>query len=274
MKRTIKHLAIAAASMAVAAQTASAAFTFTDGDVVLGFQTTGTGSNNNVFFNLGSGTNLRDGITTGVLGTISTTLTTAYGADWYTRNDIYFGAIGNLNFAPNSGFGSKAAVNGDPSATLYLSRAAGSSAYNLTASALRGAGSAFASQEANVLISLDSLALQADNSAILNLSTGSNAAINNSWTTYNPIGGVAYSNIAGGIQTTFGQGGSATSFDLQRIIPTTTGANPTQDPFIGNTIASIGIGSDGSITVVPEPSAAILSGIGALMLAFRRRRNA
>lgn len=280
MKFIPKHLALIAASAVLTAQTASAAFTFTDGDVVLGFQTTGTGNNKNVFFNLGAGTALRDGNTVGLLGNISTTLIDAYGANWYTRGDVYFGAIGNLSFN-NTGFNPDGPVNGDPAATVYLSRPTstigGSQPYNYGSPALRTGGARFASQEDNVLISGNSLALSADNSAVLNLTTASNAAKNNSWTTYNTFlngfQGTAYDAFTGGIQNILDGSPGATFIDIQRIIPTTTGANPSQPAGIGNIVSTIALGPDGSITAIPEPSTGLLAIIAGVGIILRRRRK-
>lgn len=281
MKLISKHFALAAASLAFAAHTASAAFTFTDGDVVLGFQTRGTtGSNINVFFNLGSGVDLRDGNTFGTLGNIGTTLTANYGANWYTSGDVYFGAIGNLSSQSPTGFFAQPPVNGDPARTLYVSRptttVGGSQPYSYNANDLGFATNSYTGQEA-FLISGDSLTMQADGSTILNRTTARPQEDNNSWSFWNPFTpqgnqDVAYTALNGGIQNVLNGAPGSTLIDIQRIIPTTTGANPTQPAGAGRTVSTIALSPDGSIVAIPEPSTGILALVAGLGIVLRRRR--
>ena len=128
MKFSPKRLILAAAAMACATQAASAAFTFNNGDLILGFQaTSGTGSTQNVFFNLGSPIAYRNGTNpSGNIGNINTTMESVFGGGWYNRTDLYFGVVANLNGNANTGAGNRGVINGDPSRTFYLSTAADS----------------------------------------------------------------------------------------------------------------------------------------------------
>ena len=113
-------------------QADAAPFQFNNGDLILGIRaTSGTGSTKNVFLNLGSGVSYRDNGNLGQLANIDTTLTEVYGPNWFDRDNLYFGIIGNLSPSATSGFGSAQPVNGDPSRTFYISvptSAAGASA--------------------------------------------------------------------------------------------------------------------------------------------------
>jgi hypothetical protein len=250
MKTHIRILTLSIAACFGASTPLSAApFTFTNGDLIIGFQATGgQGTNTNVFFNLGPAINHRDNGNLGVLGNIATTLSAAYGSNWYSRTDLYFGAFGNLNFAQNSGIGGQGPVNGDPSATIYVSQAAAAPGQSLlwtgyTSTALRSAGNTFSGMEQMVV----SLTANADNSANVDQTTQP-LEWNNGWTVYNPTPGGAFGIFNGGIQQNFGKGGSATHVDVQRILAYTTGAAPTGTVGTGSYETTISIGSDGSIT--------------------------
>ena len=275
MKFSPKRLIIAAAAMAFAIQSASAAFTFNNGDLIMGFQATGgTGSTKNVFFNLGSPIAYRDGTNpSGTIGNISTTLTAVYGATWYNRSDLFFGVIGNLNQQPTSGIGSRTAVAGDPSRTFYVSSAtatpgSGASypANTYSSSSLGTAGNNLSGLEAN----LPGFTTEADSAAILDQTTQP-TQWNNGWTFWNPTPGASFGTFTGGIQQNFGQATPSTYLDLQRVLATNTGANPVGLEGGGTYETTFAISNTGAITAVPEPSAALLCGLGALALLRRRR---
>jgi len=277
MKYSPKRLIVAAAAMAVATQAASAAFTFTNGDLILGFQATaGTGSTQNVFYNLGSPIAYRDGTNPGGnIGNISTTLSTVYGANWYSRTDLYFGVIGNLNGQPNlPAIGGRGVVSGDPSRTFYLSLAAATpgsgslyAAGTFNSSGLGTAGTNLGGMETM----LPGLTDEADGAAILNQATQP-VEWNNSWTTRNPTPGAAFGIFTGGIQQNFGKLGDSTYVDLQRVISTNNGTGAVQGIIGGGTYeTTFAIGSNGSISAIPEPSTALLGGLGVLALLRRRR---
>lgn len=246
----LRSAPLALLSFLIGTSGASAAnFTFNNGDIILGFQASGgDGTTKNVFFNLGSGIAHRDNGNLGNLGNISASLSAAFGSNWFNRTDIHFGAIGNLNFAPNSGIGSLGAVSGDPSRTFYVSRAATTSGSSLpwtnyNTNALGTAGSTLAGMESVV----QTLTAQADGAGILDQNLNS-TAWENGWSKYNPTAGPAFTIFNGGIQQTMGSGGSSARIDIQRILPTNTGANPSGTVGTGSYETTIIIGNDGSIT--------------------------
>jgi hypothetical protein len=275
MKFSPKRLILAAAAIACATQTASAALTFNNGDLILGFQATaGTGSDKNVFFNLGAPKAYRDGTNpSGNIGNINTTLTSAFGSLWYTRTDLYFGVVGNLNGQPNSGVGSRAAVDGDPSRTFYLSSAAATpgtgslyAANAFTSASLGSAGTTLGGMEGI----FPNLTTEADGAAILTQSTQP-TEWNNSWTVRNPTPGAAFGVFTGGIQQNFGKAGTTTYVDLQRVLSTNTGASPTGVVGGGTYETTFAISSTGNISAIPEPSTTLLGALSVLALLRRRR---
>ncbi len=69
-----------------------------NGDLIMGFRASArTGTDTNVFFNLGDPTTYRDGSNPTTLGNIGSVLSTVFGDDWDTRQDVHFGAVANLS---------------------------------------------------------------------------------------------------------------------------------------------------------------------------------
>ncbi len=253
MKSKTKLYSIVA-SLGLTLQAIAAPFAFTDGDLILGFQAENEGNSLNVFFNLGSGTSYRDNGSQGFKGNIGATLSAVYGENWYSRTDLYFGVIGNLRglglpFAPNP------PINGDPNSTFYVSSPA----------ATAGAGSLFAANTfvaaslqststnlSGMELMLPQLVAEADNSAILD-QTVQTVQWENGWTSWNPFvspgaQGAAFNLFVGGIQQTFGKGGSATYVDVQRVLSTNTGATPAGVVGGGTYETTISISPTGAIT--------------------------
>lgn len=253
MKSKTKFYSIIA-SLGLSLPAIAAPFAFTDGDLILGFQAENEGNSLNVFFNLGSGTGYRDNGNQGVKGNIGATLSAIYGEDWYTRTDLYFGVIGNLRslglpFAPNP------PVNGDPNSTFYVSSPAATPgagslypANTFVAASLQSTSTNLNGME----LILPQLDAEADNSAILD-QTIQTVQWNNGWTTWNPFvspgaQGASFNLFVGGIQQTFGKGGSATYVDVQRVLATNTGAVPTGVVGGGTYETTISISPTGVIT--------------------------
>ena len=267
--------------MAAASSTAMAAFTFTNGDLILGFQTTGVGSDKNVYFNLGSGTGLRDNGNQGLLGNVGTALSSAFGPTWYSRSDIYFGVIGNLNSGPTSGFGAINPVNGDASRTHYISAAAAAPgtgtlrpANGPIAGGLGSSGNLVSSMETSFN---DILAVQTAGNTLTVDQQDAPGAWSQGWSVRNPVPGNAFSLFTGGIQQNFGKATPSTYADVQRVVATNTGLNgfPVIPGVIGGGTYefTVAIGSNGSISAVPETSSSLLVGAIGIFAAFNRRRR-
>lgn len=245
-------------------------FNHTDGNLVLGFQATGgTGASQNVFLSLGSATSFRDNGNQGTIANIGATLSAVYGADWYTRTDLHFGVVGNLSGKPTSGIGSASPVNGDPSRTFYISTPAASpgagflrAAGTFGSNSLGAAGTNFQGMEDMLRGATNGVIggfqAEADGSGILDSTHNDHAtAWANSWTTWNPTPGASFQIFTGGIQQSFGQGGSATYVDVQRILATNTGASPAGVIGGGTYETTIAISPTGAVSaMVSTPSSA------------------
>lgn len=276
--KLLKKMLFVGSVLAMASTPAMAAFTFTNGDLLLGVQATaGTGATTNVFFNLGSGTGLRNNGNQGLLGNIGGALSGAFGSNWYSRSDVWFGVMGNLNFGSPTGGSPTAPVAGDPTRTVYLSTAAslpgnGSlrAASTFPPTSLASGGNNFSGLEA--ILPSANLTNGLGETRIL---TQASAPVewSNSWTTWNPTPGAAFTVFTGGIQQNFGKGTSSTYADVQRILASNTGANPTGVVGGGTYEFTVAIGSDGSISAVPEVSSTLLLGAIGLGAAFQRRRS-
>ncbi len=255
----------------------AATFAFTNGDILLGVHAYGgDGATQNVFFNLGSTTNFRDGITTGTLGNIGGTLDTVFGEGWYGRSNVLFGVFGNLNSQPNAGIGSRAAVNGDPSRTTYFSVPVptpgdGNSLTINSSDGIGAAGTTFSGVE-NMVIGLTA---NPDGSATVTQATQP-VQFSNSWSAYNGEGNAPFTTWPiGSVNARFGTGEPVRHADIHRITTTNTGASDlgfAVTPLTSHYINTISISPEGTISVIPEPSTGLLGLFAATLLAFRRNR--
>ncbi|MBK8092073.1 MAG: PEP-CTERM sorting domain-containing protein [Verrucomicrobiaceae bacterium] len=262
---------LAVAGMTALASQASAA-TYVAGDLILGFRATGgTGASSNLLVNLGQADTVFRDATSNLLNfvDIGTLLTSTYGSDWNTRSDLFWGVAGvrsNSNIA--------GAVDGDPTRTNYLSAeqttvspgTQQSTAWTIGTSTARADVAARIISMAGVF---DAAAPEASLTNVLDASNG------NSWSAYND--GATSFTLSGIIEGDFGSGTSGTALDLYRILDRTTGANPTGTVGVGSyegtfTISDAGQVSFAVTAAVPEPSRALLGGLGLAGVLFRRRR--
>lgn len=257
--------------------TAAAAFTFNNGDLILGFHaTSGEGAQTNVYFNLGNPISYRDGTFNPNLGNIGGTLASVFGSTWYDRDDIFFGAVANLSdkYPTGSGkLGSVDAVSGDPSLTIYASRPAVGAGQSVPISGLN-----FESlvNPAKGITTIEGTfaALGAGNvDGTLLISQAANPTLwESSWSYFN---GPSYSFTSlPGIEQHFGSSGDSTYLDIQRILSISNGANPSGTVGTGEYIGTVIIGRDGNIGMIPEPSVSLLTAAAALAATVRRRRPA
>ncbi len=262
---------------ALLSSTAAAAFTFSNGDLILGFRAdAGTGAQTNVYFNLGNPVSYRDGSFNASLGNIAGTLATTFGSNWYDRTDLYFGAVANLSdkYPTGSGkLGSVGAVNGDPSLTIYASQPAVGAGQSLP---ITGMDYESLVEPAKGITTIEGTfaslgAGRADGTLLI--SQEANPTLwGSSWSSFS---GAGYSFTAlPGIEQNFGEIGDATFLDIQRILSISNGANPGGTVGTGQYVGTVVIGRDGSIGVIPEPSVSLLTAGAALAAAFRRRRTA
>lgn len=215
------------------------------GDLLLGVQAvSGTGATTNVFFNLGSATALRDNPNPGgTLVNLNAELTAAFGGDWATRTDLYFGVIGVLSKNPPFGLGSSAPVNGDPARTMYVSRGttiAGTAIpwSGFSSSALGSAANNHHGQVDADLPAINHNSIIANSNGVATVTAAANPVPwRNSWSSWNPVPGPAYAVFTGGIQAQLG-GGTAL-VDLFRI-PGTSGS--------GSYVTTVSLAASGDVT--------------------------
>jgi hypothetical protein len=266
-----KHLLTMLAVAGITALAASAnAATYVAGDLLLGFRATGgTGASSNLIVNLGQAdTVYRDALAniTSIVD-IKTLLDSTYGVNWSTRSDLFWGVAG-VRTASNLG----AAVDGDPVRTNYLSAA--QSTYNPGTQQSTAWSVAGATSRADIANAISSLATNfttvagTSSTAVMDSSTGSTWSTNNTGSNSFAVGS--------SIETSFASGASGSALDLYRILDRTSGANPTGTVGLGSWEGTFTISNAGvvgfTVAAVPEPSRALLGGLGLAGVFFRRRR--
>jgi hypothetical protein len=264
MKPTAKLAAMAAAAgLACFAAQAGAAWSFAPADTVLAFQATaGQGATTNLFFNLGNSVLLSGA--DGVLGNINNDLTATFGANWYSRSDLWFGVVANRsNLAPGFPNFDTGGPGEDPGRTWYTSVAtaaagAGLSWSGINSSALGTAGTNYNGLK-TVLANLDETAFGAG-VAVLDQTTQP-VEWNNSWSKWNPTPGAAFGTFTGGVQNNFGKAAPYVMLDIQRVQASQTGTY----------VNTLYVTGDGTL-VIPEPSSVLLAGLAGLGALMRRRR--
>ena len=275
MKSLRKSVIVAAATLATFSS-AHAAWTFNDQDTFLAIKATGgTGSDINLFYNLGSSTVLRDGGGRGVnLVNISTDLVAAYGAGWGTRTDLFFGVVATRTNVSAGTTNTTAPGGSDANRVLYMSRNASapftSPLYTTGTNPANGSTAGPITSFKTLLASTANLTAQAN--GVYSLP----ASEINSFTDYTLSGPNDENSFENFTTTAFlsSLGNSATGFaDIQRIDSRGTASN-----FLGGAtshVATVSIDTLGNISVIPEPSSLMLLGAaGAASLLRRRRTNA
>ena len=260
---------------------ANAAVTFTAGDLILAVRSATEGQTLMVNLGASAGANGTGGYrnqTTDIPVVVNIGLDLdANFAGWQTRSDVtwsIFGVRANTTIAgdPNN--------TGDPGQTIYVSRAevpvgvqetawgvAGQTITGTNHSAAAGSMVGVQSEFAGGTDTGDPFT----NATILLVSqTLYDATATATW-------GAFVAN--GGTVGNFGAGTAGTALDLFRSLGTTTGANPTGTVRVGSYEGTFRINDLGVVSysttaaAIPEPSRALLLGLGAVGFIFRRRRT-
>jgi len=201
--------------------------TYAPGDILVGFQATGgDGSSNTYVYNLGAGVGFRDGTTTGLIATLATDLNNTFGVGWFGRNDVYWGIAGVRD--PSAG-GPVGVVNGDPKATIYVSRTAATGAGSSTPWVLASgptvisAATSVSSMQFGYNTTNGSDTITAENQRTPTPSSNGRGTVQgtgdiNNWSIFNPVGGPAFGSVlTGGVQAPLGGEGTEKWLDLYRI---------------------------------------------------------
>jgi hypothetical protein len=267
------------------ASSASAA-TSIAGDLFLGFRVSGgTGAGTDLVVRAGAAgpaggnaINFRDAVANiANVVDVNAELTAVYGAGWHTRADLFWGVVG-----ARSG-GTQAAGSGTngnvPSRSPFIGIAQASStpgeqnstAPNISSSTLRAnTASSIAALRTGVFAGTDTGVSAAE--AV----TGSSSAIGSYTERQSTFFG-----LAGGTEVANASGIDNTGLDLYWIVDQTTGAldngSPVTTTGAGIWQGSFQINNSGivsfTVAAVPEPSRALLAGLGLAGIAFRRRRS-
>jgi hypothetical protein len=224
----------------------AAPFVLNEADLLLGVRATGgTGSTQNVFFNLGNTVTIKNTPNQGIVGTIAADLSATFGANWFERTDLYFGVFGNRsNLSPALAPGTPPE---EPGSTIYLSTqttAAGAAGLRpqLGTSSLGNGGTQYAGMKGALMGTtpgnVETFTATASGATIMDQAIHP-VSWNNSWTVRNPVPGAAFQVFTGGIQNNFGKAISVTEVlvDVQRMVPNT----PT------TYVTTVGINSGGQI---------------------------
>lgn len=244
-------LALAAITLAAAAPAGAAVVSFSQGDLLMGFHASGgTGAGQTYVVDIGSAATYRDatGTLTIDLGNIGADLSSVYGANWYTRTDLQWGVAGSPSNVDT--------VNGDPSRTLYASRADSSVGWQITSATNRSAASTRMQGLATAFASYESTANSSH--AVIQDDTAPNG-----WRSYMSGSGTSTTDFSSFSDI---EGTPAQTLSLFRL----TDSNP------GSLEGYFTLSSSGQLTftAVPEASSALIAGLGSLLLVVRRRRNA
>jgi hypothetical protein len=258
---------------------------YTNGDLILGFQV--NGGTQTLMVNLGAATAYRDTTTNFLnIANIDSQLQTITGSTtWYDSTSLYFGVAGaRSNAAINdSAINPGTTGNLDPNSTAYYSRSrstvgspgsAGSTAPNVTGGNIStGSGS---------IISLGST-FNSNGGNVNGIQVLPTTTLN-SWEDNVPIGGNAFSSQFGNIQFQFQAGVYASDFggvtnvegaiDVYRTPRYVAGGSG----YTANTPSYQGtfvLDQSGNISfiVVPEPTTGALVALGGLMISMIRRRR-
>lgn len=302
MKLNSKRLLlIAAAGLQLAGNQARAANTFyAPGDLVLFFQK--QGSTNTVYANLGNAATLYRGAAAGTASdgsltninflNLNSTLTSAFGGGWQSDPSIYAGLAGV--FSTNS-TNTTAAPNGDPYRTLYISSprasegtlgesnslgwdlvAAGNSNMTTAASGIQTQNNVLENSFASAVAIATTDISQIDDQNPL-ISAGIPPVIIQEPAMGGALnGGIQQQGSASSLGTFEGVGETEFALDLYRVLARTGVAGQVAgDLRVGSYEGTLAIGSNGSVSfIVPEPSSVLLSGVAAVSLLLRRRRDA
>jgi len=294
IKSAIYAWMLAAGSLAISVPAVHAQNTgFNYGDLIVGFQTYGSGTGTYVLANLGSAATLRDS-TSNVLNIINvnTALNSAFGSGWANRTDLYMGVA---TVRENDEFGPLAGLqDGDPYNTVYIGRSR--SAVGVEGVAQSSVGSLSLSALQGLSTSVYGAASIFETVGTGAVSTITSTSTNANWDKQNPIPagvqGIGFDTFSGGVQSVFGAG----TFGSLAGITAEAAVDVFRMQYVNNEVGQFGFGAptgvgtfegtvliDGSGSLsfasvaVPEPStyaqAAVALVIAAYFFARKRRKS-
>lgn len=250
--------------------------TYNPGDLIIGFQATvpgSTGFSENFMLNVGSAAGYNNGAMplslTSPIANIGSQLTSVYGADWFSRGDLNWGAIGVRQKI--AGIGSTGPIiDGDGRGVIYASREATgigeSDAWNAFSRTL--AANVSGKVEATLLFPVEGGSFNGQDAVVGTNGLGAivTASLDNSWSNQNK-NGYSFTGFEGGIEGALSLSGLDLAYlDIYRVTPD--GIAPTW-------VVTLALDSAGNVYAVPEPStyAAVIGAAGLLLVIARRARR-
>ena len=225
---------IAALALLLDVGPVSAQMTYTAGDLLVGFQATaGDGSGSTYVYNLGSGVGFRNQTSTGTIANLGTDLDAIFGPGWYARDNVYWGIAGVRDPA---GAGPNTVVNGDPRATIYISKPTVTPGTSLPwdlppdggdpnkSSTVIATANSISGMQNGYLTTNGETTVTEANRRTPTAGSGGRGTIQstgdiNSWDDYNPINGAAFGgNLTGGVQGQLGTGTPLAHLDVYRLL--------------------------------------------------------
>jgi hypothetical protein len=268
MKLKTKIIALLALASSALVIPANAAVTFTQGDLILAVRSATEGKTYMV--NLGSSIGYRDATAdnTNVV-TILTDLDANF-SGWQNRADVTWNVFGVR--AANT---LSATVDGDPGQTIYMSRA--ETTIGTQVAAFTAPSQTNHTNAANFMAGYQ---VEFSNGTPTGLPNATVLLDGN--TTFDTNGNTFGAFTAlGGTSGNFGAGTAGTALDLFRSLGKTAGASPSGTLRVGSYEGTFHINDQGVVgysvaptfAAIPEPSRALLLGLSATGLLFRRRRS-
>ncbi len=254
--------------MVLVASSSMAQITYSSGDFLLGFRATGgTGAASDVLVDLGPGTFLTSSVpVTFTLGNLNSQLTGTFGASWFTRTDLFYGAAA-------------ATQTGDATRTLYASfpdTGIGGVSDNPWARLGNTAAQAVINKINGEGLAYNNYSPTAAAPAVVQGTTDTNSYASympgGTSTNAGPAPGISYAQFNPTIEAS---NPSGSSLDIIQLVPSATTGQP------GTDLGDLSIDSNGVVTFtpeaaeVPEPStsASIALGTGLLVAFVIHRRN-
>jgi MYXO-CTERM domain-containing protein len=284
IKNTLKYLPLVLGGMGLFATSANGAVSLENGFLAVAFYQVSSGSvqANTLIYDLGNANVFRENTSSGLVNTINTglasanlgtQLSTAFGSNWADAGTVRWMIFGS----------NQAAVNGDSSRTTYLSNIDPNT--SITSSSVRAAIANDINTFRNTFQNITSTQGNADaaqDPISRNLSIDEFVPPNAT----GPATGLYFLQSQNLTKTlgngTNGSGSAGSSLNVYRVLNSSTGSPDLTSGFgSGNAalgvpqfIGTFALSSSGNLSVIPEPSAALLGLVGAMGLVLRRRRNA
>jgi hypothetical protein len=289
MKSRFKLALLALSGAALFASPAMGAISLESGSLAIAFYQVvgGVVQNNTYTFDLGQASLYRENTGYNVsVSTVNGGLTSSnIGANWANDGTVRWMVVGNVGQ-------NDATVGGDPARTSYYSRSVSTIPQSGVSTTIPSISSTNRGALSNSIepffdgINAASQTVGVNPAGAIVTIGGVNTVEdflpNGVRTTYFGLGINPYQVLGAG---TIGNNSSIPgtyegALDIYRVLHTTDGADLTSAYSTGNAVAGTGqyigtlvLGSDGNLSIIPEPSAAVL-GLAGLALCFRRRRNA